>query len=174
MVYIMLKTIGMDIMKNRQIKLGFVNVSEALRYLGYGSNEPDQSIKELLSLCEKELLEVAKPKFVYKIFELDEDKNLVACDFILEGKDIKNHLSGCDKAILLCVTLSIDVDKLIRIKQIGDMAQATIIDSMASALVEQACDEAEGIIRMELPDYEFTWRFGLGYGDFPLEGQKNF
>lgn len=162
------------IMKNQQIKLEYVNVSEALRYLGYGLNEPDPKIKELLSLCEKELLDVVRPKFVYKIFELDEEKNIISCDFILRGKDIKKHLSGCNKAIFLCVTLSTDVDRLIRIRQIGDMAKAAIIDSMASALVEQACDQAERIISRELPDYKFTWRFGLGYGDFPLESQKQF
>lgn len=161
-------------MKDKTMKLDHVNLSEALRYLGYGSNEPDQNMKGLLSLCEKELLESVHPNYVFKVFDLEEGYRLVNCDFQLKGKDIKKHLSGCEKAILMCVTLSADVDRLIRRKQIGDMAQATIIDSMASALVEQACDRVEEIIKEELQGYRFTWRYGLGYGDFPLEGQKQF
>lgn len=47
----------------------------------------------------------------------------------------------------MCVTLSAGVDSLIRRKQIGDMAQAAIIDSMASAAVEQVCDKVEEIIK---------------------------
>lgn len=161
-------------MIKKNIKPDFVNVSEALRYLGYGSNEPDQNMKELLSLCERELLKNVRPAYVYKVFEMDENAKLTGCDFILEGNDIKKHLKGCEKAVLMCVTLSADVDGLIRRKQIGNMAQATIIDSMASAYVEQVCDAVEEIIKEELPEYNFTWRFGLGYGDFPLEGQKQF
>lgn len=161
-------------MNNTKISLDYVNVSEALRYLGYGSNKPDSNMKELLSFCEKELLENIYPNYVYKVFDLDDKCNLVNCDFDLQGDDIKNHLKGCEKAVLMCVTLSSDVDKLIRVKQIGNMAQATIIDSMASALVEQACDKVEEIIRNELKGYKLTWRYGLGYGDFPLEGQKQF
>lgn len=158
----------------RNIKPEFVNIAEALRYLGYGSNEPDQNMKELFSLCEKEFLKAARPAYVYKIFELDKHYQLVGCDFCLSGNDIKKHLAGCEKAALMCVTLSSDVDRLIRIKQIGNMAQAAIIDSMASAYIEQVCDEVEKIIREELKGYQFTWRYGLGYGDFPLDGQKQF
>lgn len=161
-------------MEDKRINLEFVNVSEALRYLGYGSNEPDPNMKELLSLCEKELLKNVHPNYVFKVFDLDDECNLMNCDFTLQGNDIKRHLENCEKAVLMCVTLSSDVDRLIRIKQIGNMAQATIIDSMASALVEQACDQVEKMIKEELPGYRFTWRYGLGYGDFPLEGQKQF
>lgn len=158
----------------KDIKPDYVNVSEALRYLGYGSNEPEQNMKELLSLCEKELINSARPAYVFNIFNLNEECKLKGCSFELEGNEIKKHLSGCEKAILMCVTLSADVDRLIRMKQVGNMAQATIIDSMASAYVEQVCDEVESIIREELPGYKFTWRFGIGYGDFPLKGQKQF
>ena len=49
-----------------------------------------------------------------------------------------------------------------------------MIDSLASAAIEQVCDEAEKRILKDFPEYEHTWRFGLGYDDFPLEGQKEF
>ena len=45
---------------------------------------------------------------------------------------------------------------------------------MASAAVEQVCDKVEEIIKNEFPHYEYTWRFGVGYDDFPLELQQQF
>ena len=74
----------------------------------------------------------------------------------------------------MCATLSGNVDLLIRKKQITGMTEAIITDSLASAVIEQVCDKAEEVILKDFKDYEHTWRFGLGYDDFPLEGQKKF
>ena len=54
------------------------------------------------------------------------------------------------------------------------MAEAVIIDALASAAIEQVCDKAENEIVKDSPDLDHTWRFGLGYGDFPLSGQSKF
>lgn len=74
----------------------------------------------------------------------------------------------------MCATLSGNVDLLIRKKQITGMTEAIITDSLASAVIEQVCDKAEEVILKDFKEYEHTWRFGLGYDDFPLEGQKKF
>lgn len=161
-------------MRYKDIILDYVNVNEALRYLGYGDNKPDDNTKKLLDICSEELLKVIQPKYVYRVFDLNEDYSIDGADFELKGEAIKNHLSGCKKIAMMCVTLSAGVDSLIRRKQIGDMAQAAIIDSMASAAVEQVCDKVEEIIKKEFPNYEYTWRFGIGYDDFPLELQQQF
>lgn len=161
-------------MKNKTIELAGINVSEALRYLGYGQNEPDLRMKEILDLCSKELLNAVNPKYVFKIFDLKDDYVVDGADFELKGQAIKNHLKNCSKIVMMCVTLSSGVDLLIRKKQIRDMAEAMIIDSMASAAVEQVCDEVEKIIKAEYPGFEYTWRFGVGYDDFPLELQGQF
>ena len=94
--------------------------------------------------------------------------------FVLEGKAIARHLENCTKVIFMCATLSSKVDALIRKKQIGSMAEAAILDSLASAAIEQVCNKAEQIILNDFENYEHTWRFGLGYDDFPLTGQKQF
>ena len=161
-------------MRDKDIILDYVNVNEALRYLGYGDNKPDDNTKKLLDICSEELLKVIQPKYVYRVFDLNEDYSIDGVDFELKGEAIKNHLKGCEKIAMMCVTLSSGVDSLIRRKQIGDMAQAAIIDSMASAAVEQVCDKVEEIIKKEFPHYEYTWRFGVGYDDFPLELQQQF
>lgn len=161
-------------MNNKNITLNTINIKEALRYLGYGDNEPDHRTKELLSICSDELLKIAKPQYVYRVFDLDENYIIKGAEFELKGEDIKKHLHNCEKIAMMCVTLSSGVDLLLRQKQFGDMASAVIIDSMASAAVEQICDEVESRIKDEYKGYEFTWRYGLGYGDFPLELQHKF
>lgn len=160
-------------MKKNNIQIKDVNKSEALRYLGYKECNPDKKTKELLLHCEKELLETIKPNYVYKVFDLDNEK-VVGTNFLLEGDSINKHLEGCSKVIFLCATLSADVDKLIRVKQITVMSEAVVIDALASVAVEQMLDQIENIIMEDFKEYEHTWRFGLGYGDFPISLQKDF
>ena len=157
----------------RCIVIEEVNFEEALRYLGYGKNVPDDKTQELLLLCAKQLKEVMEGKFIYKVFDLV-DGQIPNSGFRLQGKAIQKHLKNCNKVIFLCATLSGSVDLLIRRKQITGMAEAMITDSLASAVIEQVCDKAEEIILKDFKGYEHTWRFGLGYDDFPLDCQKQF
>ncbi len=157
----------------KNIVIEEVDFEEALRYLGYGKHMPDEKTKELLLLCAKQLQETMQGKIVYRVFDLYNGQ-VQNCAFSLKGQAIARHLQNCDKIIFLCATLSAGVDLLIRRKQITGMAEAMITDSIASAVIEQVCDKAEEIILKDFPDYEHTTRFGLGYGDFPLSGQKQF
>ena len=156
-----------------KIKLSQLNRKDALRYMGYGTREPDNQTQALLNKCERELISAIDGKYVYRVF-LPADGQIPDSKFYLEGNSIKKHLQGCTKAIFLCATLSDAVDRLIRIKQISAMAEAIVVDALASAAVEQVCDLAENEILQEFPNLEHTWRFGLGYGDFPLTSQSKF
>lgn len=158
---------------DRNILIEEIDFSEALRYLGYKNNIPDKKTEELLLLCGDELKKAMKPVFTYKVFDLM-DGQIPECQFKMEGRVIAKHLRNCTKVIFMCATLSAGVDALIRKKQITGMAEAMITDSLASAVIEQVCNKAEEIILKDFNEYEHTWRFGLGYGDFPLEGQKQF
>lgn len=40
---------------------------------------------------------------------------------------------------MMCATIGSEIDKLIRISQISDMARAVVLDSFASVAVEQVC-----------------------------------
>ena len=156
-----------------KIKLIQLNRKDALRYMGYGTREPDSQTSALLDKCERELLRTIDGKYVYRVFSLT-DGQIPDSKFRLDGYSVKKHLQGCTKVIFLCATLSDAVDRLIRIKQISAMAEAIVVDALASAAVEQVCDLAENEILQGFPTLEHTWRFGLGYGDFPLIGQSKF
>ena len=160
-------------MSIQKITLKKINKSEALRYLGYGEDVPDDSTNRLLGKCERELLECLDCKYIYRVFFFFCGQ-IPGSFYRLEGDSIAAHLMGCTQVILLAATLSGNADRLIRRKQISGMAEAIITDALASAAIEQVCDIAEAEIMKNFPDMQHTRRFGLGYGDFPLEGQAAF
>lgn len=90
------------------LKLESINQKEALKYMRYGKNKPDDKIQEIIDNCEKELLNSITPAYYYSIFNINHEPNKVTlenCDLSLIGEDISNHLKDCDKAILFCATL---------------------------------------------------------------------
>lgn len=181
---------------DNQIVLEQLNISEALRYLGYGSNLPDGIVMQLINECSEEVMKTARPQMIYKVFDIEvqsdqQPSETVSSDvhsggpaykyvamhgtnLVLTGNSITEHLAGCEKAVLFAATISADIDRLIRITQLEDMAKAVIMDSLASVAVEQVCDKTELIIRAQFPEYYQTFRFGVGYGDLPITLQKDF
>lgn len=159
------------------ITINNIDQTEALRYLGYGGKSPDDNIQNIINSAEKELLGIIQPRYLYQSFDIKGVENGIALEntnLILTGKDIKNHLTGCKKVVLLCATISSGVDKLIRVSQISDMTKTVIIDSLASIAIEQVCNLVEEEIREKFSEYNQTWRYSPGYGDFPIEIQKDF
>ena len=160
-------------MNKHTIQISDNDYKEVLKTLGYEKDSLDESVKELLLVCESELKKVVNACFVYRVFDY-KDESLVDSGFELEGKTIKEHLEGFNKCACLCATLGGEVDALIRKKQVTSMAEAMMIDNMASYLIEKVCDRAEEIIMKKFGGCDKTFRYGLGYGDFPIERQKDF
>ena len=159
------------------IVLTEINKTEALRFMGYGKSSPDDLTMKRVNECEKALISVIKPEYVYRIFDIDQsDNSICICgtSLILTGNDIKKHLEGCSKAALIAVTISEGADRLIRSYAAYDMAKSVITDCLASAAVEQVCNEVDKIISETVEQKYQTWRFSPGYGDLPLEVQKDF
>ena len=147
------------------IELEKLNRNEAVRYLGGAGIRLNYRMDVLMDECEKAVLEKASPKYLYVETDLP-------CPQIMGGRDIESHLNGCEKAIVMCATVGSEVDKLIRISQISDMARAVVMDSLASVAVEQVCNAFNKIIAEKYSDYNMTFRFSPGYGDYPIELQK--
>lgn len=158
------------------IRLDSIDRAEALRYLAYrGSGDVDGTAAAYMDECEQRLLKEISPKFIYKYFPIDRENNVISLSgtrLALTGNDISAQLEGCSGAVLMAVTIGAGADRLIRLLQIEDMAKAVIADAFSGAAVEQVCNEAEKIIKSELPEKYFTWRYSPGYGDFPLDIQK--
>lgn len=159
------------------IEFDKVNTDEALRYMGYKNNIDIDNIIPIIKKCEENLINAAKGRYCYKIFDICRENDklwLSGTSLILEGKDIFKHLEGCNKAVLMACTITEKVDRLINMLNISDMSSALITDALASALIEQLCNKVEEIIKNELDIKNMTWRFSPGYGDLPIEIQREF
>ena len=121
------------------ITLDRLNRKEAIRYLGGAGISLNYRMDVLMDECEKEILKTAEPRFLYV-------ERKAPFDDILLGNDIKKHLEGCHTAVMMCATIGSEIDKLIRISQISDMARAVVLDSFASVAVEQVCQKVDEIL----------------------------
>lgn len=157
------------------IKLDIISKSEAARYMGV-RGVPDIRVMEILDRIEPVVRERMRPKYVYRKTSVDFTENglfLGGMNVPLAGEDIKKHLSGCQEAVVLAATLSAEADKLIRQTAVTDMAEALAVDCLCSAAIEQVCNSAEEEIFSVIDAPYRTWRFSAGYGDFPLDIQKD-
>ena len=55
------------------LELSDIDKDEVIRYLGYGNSRPDENVMKLLDECEKQVLEYARARFVYKVFDIDKE-----------------------------------------------------------------------------------------------------
>lgn len=164
-------------MSDFNVQLDNINISEALRYMGWKKNQPDEIILNIVKECETEVLKTMKPRYLYKIFNINElEEGIVVenTNLILESESIKKHLKGCKQAVFLCATLSSDIDKLIRKHEASNMLYAMATDALSNAAIEQVLDIVQESIEEELKIYKLNFRFGIGYGDLSLSYQKQF
>ena len=113
---------------------------------------------------ESELLKVCRPAYTFT--EIPKDSPA------LGGNDIKEVVAESEKVLLIAATLGIYVEKLLRKTQITDMAKAVVVDAMASVAIEQFMDKIEDELKERYKGLYFTNRFSPGYGDYPLEKQR--
>ncbi len=150
-----------------------INRADALRYMGFrGLETVDERTSALVDECEKKLLEAAKPRFVSRVFDVFRDGERVFLGengVELLGEDIKNHLKSCEKAAVVCSTLSADTDKFLKKQELSDALTGLISDALASAYAETVSEDALAELLGQMSGYNATWIFAAGYGDFPLK-----
>ena len=151
---------------------------EALRYLGYRGQEMEPELYGELNAAFSEAESLISPRGtagVYPVLMKEEGIALEGTALLLPGRDIREHLAGAEKVLLMAVTLGAEPERrlLLREKR-KEMSRAVVLDAAFSALAEAAADEYEKklVEKAEKEGYVTNWRFSPGYGDFPLELQK--
>ncbi len=156
-----------------EARLTEINRRETLQYLGYRGGSIPENVLEQLENCEREILQCAVPRILWRRFEREPDGRLSGTAFTPAGKDIRKFLDGCDQVILMAATLGMEVENLLRRMQARDMARALIMDAAASAAVENVCNNlCDDLAKANAPRY-LTDRFSPGYGDLPLVQQRD-
>ena len=157
------------------MELERIPIDEVLRYLGAAGKDPGDLLP-LAEDCARELLAAARPRWTWRGFgcEAGPEGIRLDCGFLLLGKDLATHLTGCREAVLLAATLSPGVDALLRRTQLSDLSRSLVLESCATAAIEEVCDRAETVIKERYPGRDFTSRFSPGYGDLPVTIQGEF
>lgn len=156
-----------------------INEKEVLRYLGYRGQEIDNDIKLLISECRDEVRRSITPKYIYDIFDVTPKEAGVVVEetnLVLRGKAIYKHLQKSKKAALLVVTLGNGIERLTRLYEKSNLTKALIIDACATTAVEEVCDYVESLVKdIAIKEHQnITFRFSPGYGDLPLDTQRDF
>ena len=167
-----------------------VPTAEALRYAGQGAEPLSQELAELFSSCMAEFLDCA----AYRAASLEVE--LAPCppfrggmrhsrqgewrdtiylgDLRIMSKSLFFHLMGCDRAILFCATVGGELDRLFLRYGRANPSRALLLDAIGSAAIEAWCDTltAGWIEALRPRGLSLRPRFSPGYGDFPLQHQK--
>ena len=157
------------------IKLETISKAESARYMGV-RGVPDEKTAELLDKYEPIVRRRLRPAYVYRetpLYIEADGVHFEGIDAVFTGNDIKKHLNGCERAVLLAATVSAEADKLIRQTSVVGMAETLAVDCLCSSAIEQVCDKAEQEIFSVNPAKFRTWRFSAGYGDLPINLQKD-
>lgn len=142
-------------------------LEEVLRCLGADTDAPED-LRQTVAEVGAQLAGKVRPRRTWQVVPLGE-----TCPLPLTGKLAETMLAQCQQAVILCCTLGMEFEMLMRAEQARDLSRAVIVDAWGSAWVEAACDEAEQEIASRFPDLHLTDRFSPGYGDLSLALQKD-
>lgn len=145
-------------------------ISEAARLLGAGRDIPAELDTWIRDAYQK-LKSAETPRGVWSFFDVAPGADGIDFNagFRIEGRDLAGILHGCSRAVLVAVTLGLQVDKLINRLQTTSMSEAVVLDACASVEAELFCDRVENEAMRSLGRGEYlTMRYSPGYGDVPL------
>lgn len=167
--------------------IGDVNRREVLRYAGMpassGHSEPggEESpgadlIQSLIDECIAEIAPVITYKVCYIHTDIGWELGIPVLPVDIFGsKDLAFCLKSCASAVLMAATVGVGVDRLIAKYERISATKALIMQALGAERVEALCDK----FCSDLPgllgaDIRLKPRFSPGYGDLPLEVQKEF
>ena len=82
-------------------RLTAIEENEVLLYLGYKGGEIPADITEEIHRCMDVMMKAARPRAVWRQFDIRPDGTLKGTDFVPQGKDIRALLQESRQVILL-------------------------------------------------------------------------
>jgi hypothetical protein len=153
---------------------------EAMRYFGYGKGKsmPPEEVKTLFSACAQEALAASSYRVAYAEFPVKyREGGILDLSFTqTSSKSLKLNLEGCHKVIAFAATVGVGIDRLICRYERSSPSKAYAFQAIGAERAESLCNVFNGEMSEKLKaEGEFTRpRFSCGYGDFPLEKQRDF
>ena len=153
-----------------------INESELWRYTGYmGLPDADEKIVATFEQVKKELANAFTYKICYLRMPIEWEKGYPILPFFSESKDLAKCLAGCNEIVLFAATIGLEIDR--HIARCGRFApaKALLMQAYGAERVETLCNRFCNDFQKSLSEkLSCTARFSPGYGDLPLETQKDF
>ena len=150
--------------------------AEALRYFGYAKSEMPKEVGKVFEECAKEALEAAVYRVCFSEFPIKEHAGLIDLGFTsTNSKSLAKNLCGCEKVTVFAATVGIQIDRLINRYENIYPIKAYAFQAIGTERIESLCSFfASKVAKACVSDGWFTRpRFSCGYGDFPLEKQRD-
>ena len=90
-----------------------------------------------------------------------------------DSKALSERLAGCGSILLFACTAGAEMDRLIARESLKSPVHGLLMHAIGAQQVEGACNALCGILAAEFPDHQLTDRYSPGYGDLPLDLQRN-
>ena len=158
----------------REYSLPPFDKREILRYAGARSDAPE--VVELMESCLDEARGVFSGRVCYSEYPLavcEDGLDLGFCK--IDSRGLRKALDGCDGVILFAATVGVGIDRLIARYSLVSPARSLMLQAIGTERAEALCDifcrrmseekAAEGAVTRP--------RFSPGYGDLPLEMQRD-
>ncbi len=153
--------------KKEIFRYASMNIPVCNQNIGFEKHAEISEIDNIVDECIKECESFLSYKVCYRYFPLKISDNFLDLSFASTySSDLAKNLSGCNEIVLFAATLGIGIDRLIlkytKISPIKALLLQAIGTERAEALCDIFCKEIKG-----------RPRFSPGYGDLPLELQKD-
>jgi len=158
-----------------------VNIPEVKRYAGIMSrssvSETDEEMDRMIAECMKEVMPVLTYKVSYMKFPITWDTNMPNLPFNDFGsKNLAKNLTGCHEVVLFAATVGIGIDRLIAKYNKVSPVKALFMQALGAERIETLCDFFNDEVKKEakVAGCVTAPRYSPGYGDLPIEVQKDF
>ncbi len=154
-----------------KVELPPVCTGEVLRYAGCAGAE---EYLPLVHECAAELAPLLRPAVCAAVTDVKIDGDTVDLSFTkVRSAALAKNLAGCTGAVIFAATAGLAPDRASELYGRRMPARALFCDAVGSERVEALCDSFVSFFERER-GVALRPRFSPGYGDVPLEVQKDF
>ena len=154
-----------------------IDINEVKRYLrvkGGGYDGLDETIRRVADKASAELC----PKSIINKFAVEwteEGLRLKGTDIVFGGNLVRKTFDGCDEIYIFAATLTLESELFMKKQAALGAVEGIVSDCVLTTMIESCCDDIDGAIaaREAARGRSVTRRISCGYGDFPLECQKD-
>lgn len=150
--------------------------SEIWRYAGIplGKNRIDGELNKTFQEVKGEIEGVFAYKACYRRMNLSWEKGEPCLPFTVKSMALSRLLENCNEIIIFSATVGLEIDRYIAKQQRISPVKALLANAYGAERIENLCDTFCEDIKNTLSGEGLfiTRRFSPGYGDLPLETQR--